>query len=490
MRRKGATEAAILAALRTENRTQCKPPLADSEVEGIARSIGRYAPAATFNKTDSGNAELLAHLYGDGLRYDHRRGRWLLWRGHSWHGDVDGEISRMALEAARARFLAAADVTDTAEKKAQSAWAIASESRQRREAALVLAQSVQPIADAGENWDIDPWLVGVANGAVDLRTGTVREGRPEDRITLALPWQYMPEARAERWERFIAEICGGNSELIDFIHRAAGYSLTGLTTEQCLFVCYGSGANGKSVFLQTLRTVLGPLATNTAFATLELAARATASNDLAALADRRLVTASETNEGARLNEARVKALTGGDTLTARFLYGEFFEFKPACKLWLAVNHRPRVSDDSEGFWRRVRLIPFTRQFQGADADPNLADTLRAEAEGILAWLARGALAWRERGLAPPECVRAATDEYRAESDPLADFLAECCELGPEHTATPGEINRTYGQWADTQGLRGKERLSANALGRRLGDKFKRDRDGRRGRYYRGLQVRL
>ena len=488
MQRRGMTEAAILAALRTENATRYDPPLADSEVESIAKGIARYAPASTFNRTDSGNAELLAHLYGDRLRYDHRRGRWLLWRGHSWHADVDGEIDRMALEAARARFHAAADVADSAEKSAQARWAITSESRQHRAAALALAQSVQPIADAGENWDTAPWLVGVANGVVDLRTGDLCNGRPEDRVVLALARQYRPDARAERWGRFISEIFGGNGDLIDFIHRAAGYSLTGLTTEQCLFVCYGSGANGKSVFLQTLRTVLGPLAVNTAFATLELAARATASNDLAALANRRLVTASETNEGARLNEARVKALTGGDTLTARFLYGEFFEFKPACKLWLAVNHRPRVTDDSEGFWRRVRLIPFTQQFRGAGADPNLADALNAEAEGILAWLVRGVLAWRQRGLEPPDCVRTVTDDYRTESDPLADFLAECCELGPNYTATASVLSKAYGQWADALNLAKHERLSTTALGRKLGDRFDKDRTGQQ-RFYRGLRIR-
>jgi putative DNA primase/helicase len=496
MRRRGMSESAILAALVEENRTRCDPPLSDSEVAGIAKSIGRYTPAGggrvracNFNRTDSGNAELLAHLYGDRLRFDHRRGRLLLWRDHSWHDDVDGEIDRMVLEAARVRFHAAADVADSAEKTAQARWAINSESRQRREAALALVRSVHPVADAGENWDTDPWLVGVANGVVDLRSRKLRDGRPKDRITLALSWPYRPDARAERWERFISEIFGGNDDLIDFIHRAVGYSLTGLTTEQCLFVCYGGGANGKSVFLQTLRTVLGPLAVNTAFATLEFTGRGAASNDLAALADRRLVTASETNEGARLNEARVKALTGGDTLTARFLYREFFQFKPTCKVWLAVNHRPRVTDDSEAFWRRVRLVPFTRQFRGADADPNLADTLHAEAEGILAWLVRGALAWRQRGLEAPECVRTATDDYRIDSDVLGDFLAERCDQGPDYTATPAEISKAYGLWADGLNLSKHERLSTTALGRKLGDRFAKDRTGRQ-RFYRGLRVRL
>jgi putative DNA primase/helicase len=286
----------------------------------------------------------------------------------------------------------------------------------------------------------------------------------------------------------LAEIFGEDADLVDFINRACGYTLTGSVREQCLFVCYGTGANGKTVFLQTLRTVFGPLAVNTGFSTFEQTGRASASNDVAALADRRLVTASEVNESARLNEARVKALTGGDTLTARFLYGEFFQFQPVAKIWLAVNHRPRVADDSEGFWRRVRLIPFVRRFQGRDADPGLADTLRNEAEGILAWLVRGALAWQERGLEPPACVRAATEDYRADSDVLADFLASRCEIGNGLTARTGEIKRAYEAWADGEGLGQRERLTATALGRRFSERFRKERD-RRGRFYVGVGVR-
>ena len=441
-----------------------------------------------FNRTDSGNAELLAHLFGDRLRYDRRRGRWLLWQGHAWHADADGEIDRLVLLAARERFHAAADLADSAEKKRQAEWALTSESRQRREAALALARSVRPIADVGDGWDTEPMLLGVANGVIDLRAGTLRDGKPEDRITLALPWRFRADAEAPRWERFLSEVFAAEAEMIDFISRAVGYGLTGLTLEQCLFICYGIGANGKSVFLQTLLTLLGPLAANTAFQTFELAGRSAASNDVAALADMRIVTAAETNEGARLNEARVKALTGGDTLTARFLYGEFFQFRPAAKFWLGVNHRPRVSDDSDGFWRRVRLIPFLRQFRGADADSHLADTLRAEAEGILAWAVRGCLAWQERGLEPPEAVKAATADYRSEADPLADFLATCTELGPDFEATPAEINRAYGRWAEAEGLRERDRLTTTGLGRRLGERFRKGRDTRGGRVYAGLRV--
>src|SRR5262249_35646441 len=155
--------------------------------------------------------------------------------------------------------------------------------------------------------------------------------------------------------------------------------------------------------------------------TVELQNRASIPNDLAALTDRRLVTASETNDGARFNEARIKALTGCDPITARFLHGEFFTFRPVAKFWLSVNHKPRVADDSYGFWRRVRLIPFTRQFRD-DADTQLETKLREELPGILGYLVRGCLEWQRQGLKPPTRVQAATETYREESDSLGQFI--------------------------------------------------------------------
>ena len=451
---------------------------------------GEVANPCAFHTTDSGNAEALAALYGHRLRYDYRQRRWLLYRGHSWHSDADGAIDRLALEAARARLRAAADLTDTDEQTRQTKWGIRSESAERRAAALSLARSERPIADGGVGWDADPWLLGVSNGVVDLRTGTLRDGKSEDRITLALPWPYDPSAKCPRWERFNVEIFNDDADLVDFVHRAVGCTVSGSTREQVWFLLHGGGANGKTTFLQVLRYLFGPLAINTPFATFELSPRQPASNDLAALASKRLVTSAETRENARLNEARIKNLTGGDTMTARFLYQEFFEFEPACKIWLAVNHRPRVGDDSEGFWRRMREIPFTRQFLGDEADEDLILALKAEVEGILAWCVRGAAAWQERSLKnPPACVTAAVAEYRAASDPLADFLSECCVVGDNCEAASADLYRVYGEWAKANGLTDRERLKRTGFGRRMGDRFERFKPGRQGWYYRGVGLR-
>ena len=198
-------------------------------------------------------------------------------------------------------------------------------------------------------WDADPWLLAVANGVVDLRTGTLREGRPDDRITMHSPVCYIPEAVCPRWLAFLGEVFGDDDELIDFIWRACAYSLTGLTNAECHFLCFGSGCNGKGTFNRVQRDILGDYAANTAFSTLEMSSRNSIPNDLAALYGKRLVTASELNEAVRLNEARMKMLAGQDPVTARFLHGEYFTFVPNAKFWLAVNHKPMVNDDSTGF---------------------------------------------------------------------------------------------------------------------------------------------
>jgi putative DNA primase/helicase len=430
------------------------------------------APAAAggFARTDAGNGEYFARLHGNRLRYDHRRGRWLVWADHWWRDDDTRQVRRLAKEAARERYGQATAIGDLRERADEARFAIGSENRARLDAMLLAAQSEPPIADGGAHWDADPWLLGVSNGVVDLRTGTLRAGSPDDRITLHTEVAFEPGARCPRWERFLDEVFAGDEDLIGYIARAMGYSLTGDTTEQCLFTCYGRGANGKSVFLTIARAMAGLYAANTPFSTFELRTHNSIPNDLAALAGRRMVTASETAEGTRLNESRLKALTGSDPITARFLHGEFFTYRPVAKFWLAVNHTPRVSDDSYGFWRRVRLIPFTRQFT-MDADRTLAEVLLGELPGILAWAVRGALAWQDRGLLPPDAVSAATEDYRTESDPLVEFVDGKCVVGEDVVVGATAAYRAYRAWALEAGLAERETLTATNFGGRMKSRF-------------------
>jgi putative DNA primase/helicase len=440
-----------------------------------------------FPRTDAGNAELLTALYGDRVRYDHRRRRWLSWQGEWWAPDVDSEVVRLAKETARRRYLDAASIDNLKEREAEANWAIASENRFRLEAALNLAKAELPIADAGDRWDADGSLLGVANGVIDLRTGQLRPGRRDDRITMHTAVPFYPDAECPRWETFLLEIFGGDEELVDYVWRAMGYSLTGDTSEQCHFICWGSGWNGKTTFQRVQREVMGDYSANTPFATLEMSSRYAIPNDLAALVGKRLVTASELNEAVRLNEARLKMLAGEDPVTARFLHGEFFTFLPVAKFWLSVNHKPFVNDDSTGFWRKVRLIPFTQSFEGR-AGKDLKDVLRSEYQGVLAWTVRGCLEWRKRGLGPPEVVRTATLAYRAESDPLAVFLRERCVVGAGFTAKASALYREYLAWSEDAGLKERERLSNTRFGRLMAERFKR-REQSSGNFYEGIGLR-
>lgn len=439
------------------------------------------------NRTDSGNAELFARLYGDRVRFDHARNRWLLWGEHWWKDDGDAEIIRLAKDAARHRYLEAVNISDRSEREAEASWAITSESRAKIDATLALARAERPIADSGKRWDANPWLFAAANGVIDLQTGTRRSGCQSDRITMQSPINFQPGAKCTKFEKSLKQIFADNAALIAFVQRAVGYSLTGITTEQCLFMGHGGGSNGKTTFLTAVGRALGDYGYNMPFSTIEFQRQAAIPNDLAALVGRRFVTASEANESSRLNEARVKALTGCDPITARFLHGEFFTFRPVAKFWIAVNHKPRVSDTSFGFWRRVRLIPFTVQFSGDAVDKGLENALAEEAPGILAWAVRGCLAWQKEGLNPPDEVTSATAEYQQESDPLRDFIAERCVEGQHGAVKGSDFYKTYKAWADEQGLSERERLSSTAFGKRASDRFNKKRDGD-GVWYEGVAL--
>ena len=424
-----------------------------------------------FPLTDAGNAELFAALYGHILRFDHARNRWLIWEEHRWAPDSDGEVRRLAKKAARVRYRTALDIEDLDLRGKTASSAVRSESRQRLDACLALARSEHPIADSGMTWDPDPYLLGVANGVVDLRTGMIRSGHPDDRLTMQVPVQYHVKAECPRWQQFLHQVFQRDGELIGFVQRALGYSLTGSVREQVLFLCYGTGSNGKSVFLDMLRNVLGDYAMNIPFTVLELQQRPSLTNDLASMAGRRLVTSSETNESTRLNEARIKALTGGDPITARFLYSESFTYEPVAKFWLAVNHLPRVRDDSYGFWRRVRVLPFNEQFTGDDADKGLPFKLLEELPGILNWGVQGALNWRLVGLAPPSAVMTATQAYRKDNDELDGFVADCCVVADGVRAEPGHLFSEYQRWSKEQGILERHRLGSRSFGTRIRERF-------------------
>lgn len=449
-------------------RHRCDPQPTDRDLREIARSACRYEEGVVdeFPLTESGDSEHFAALNAGTLCYDHRMERWLLFDGVRWRPQGDGEVDRLALLAMRDRQRRAVGAG-----RERARWAIGGEGRARRANMLHLAQSVITLANSGDAWDEDPWLLGVRNGVVDLRTGELRAGRCEDRITMQTRYPYDASAACPQWEAWLAEILKDDLELVPFVHRALGYSITGDCREEVFFMCVGDGRNGKGTLINIVGEVMGDYHDNLSFHSLERGNHGPkeTTNDLAKLHRKRIVTAQEA-VGGRFDESRVKSLTGRDPITARFLYREEFTFVPDLKLWLSVNKPPRVRDDSTGFWSRPRIIPFRQCYLGRE-DKTLKDRLRAEGPGILAWLVRGCLAWQGQGLPNPDGVKVAIEEYRASEDVLGEFYDERCVVSEAARCRPSELFDSYVRYCDA--VRARNRLGSKGFSQQVAKRFRR-----------------
>lgn len=414
--------------------------------------------------TDVGNAERLVDVHGRDLRWVQRWKTWLVWDGRRWRRDETLELERRAKGVVREMFTEAAKLPSD-ERKPYVQHAVQSEGMSRLDAMTRLARSVTGVPILHDALDQTPMLLTVRNGTVDLRTGDLR---PHDRGHLGTKLAdiaYDPAAQCPTWLATLNVIFSGDAALLGYFQRAVGYSLTGDTREQVLHLCYGSGANGKSTVLDVMADLAGEYGCAADFSTfLEQGNSSGPRNDVARLAGARLVRSSEVGEGKKLNEGLIKSLTGGDVVSARFLYSEDFEFKPQFKLWLAANHKPVIRGNDHAIWRRVRLIPFEVTIPPEQRDGQLPDKLRAELPGILAWAVAGCLEWLAEGLRPPDRVMAATEEYRTESDSLGAFLAEECEAGQYHEVRAGDLYAAYKRWAKENG---EWEMSNQAFGRRI-----------------------
>ena len=317
-----------------------------------------------------------------------------------------------------------------------------------------MAANLEGLSAKLSDFDSDRWLLNVENGVLNLRTGKLEAHDPARRTMKLAPVVFDPHAKAPAWEKFLDRIFAGDRSLVDYVQRAAGYSMTGDTGAQAFFILHGSGANGKTTFLEAVRFVLGDysarLDTEAILATKKTGG---ATSDLARLHKIRFVCSSEIGDGRRANEALIKDMTGGAAISARFLYKEPFEFKPVLKLWIDTNARPTIGDESEGFWRRVRLIPFEVQIPEDERDPDLPKKLEAEASGILSWILEGCLRWQKKGrLVAPKEVTQATNTYRSDMDSVAQWLEECCERDATAETQVAVAYRSYREWAQSTGL--------------------------------------
>jgi putative DNA primase/helicase len=445
---------------------------------------GGDAPFPGFNLTDLGNAARLVHRHGRNLRYCWLWRKWLVWDGKRWVKDDTGEVYRLAKDTVASIYQEAASAPDDDTRKALAKHAMRSEAGARIKEMVDLARSDVPVTP--DELDASPDLLNVLNGTIDLRTGELREHRREDLITKIAPTKYRPDAAAPTWEAFLERVLPGE-DVRAFVQRAVGYSATGDTSEQVMFINHGGGANGKTTCQEAIAAALGDYAMRAPTEMLLTKRSGGIPNDVARLKGARFVSASETEEGRRLAESLVKDLTGQDSITARFMWAEFFDFSPTHKLWLSTNHKPEIRGTDNAIWRRIRLIPWSVTIPPAEQDKKLPTALRGELAGILAWIVRGCLQWRREGLQAPNEVRKATGEYRAEMDVLAGFLAECCELDTDHWEYAKDLYECYKRWCDENGERPEPQRK---FGGRLGERgFQRDRGGSRGAgIWRGVRL--
>ncbi len=412
-------------------------------------------------------------LYGRRFRYVPQSGKWLVWDGRRWTVDHEGRITEAAKLTARRLLDEAVQISDKQLREEALKWALRSESAASIKAMIELARSIRGVPVMPDQFDVDPMLLNVRNGVVDLVTGELHHHDPARLITKIVPVEFDPGAVAPTWRRFLEQMLP-DPEVRAFMQRLMGYCLTGRVTEHKLPIAWGGGANGKTTFFEAMLNVLGDYGQE-APADLLTDDGDKHPTGVARLHGARLVVASETKGSSRLDEGLVKRLTGGDRIVARYMYRDFFEFDPTHKIVLLTNHKPEVRDNSNAMWRRLRVVPFTITIPETKQDKDLPEKLRAEAEGILAWAVQGCLAWQQHGLGEPIAVQLATTSYQAESDQVTGFLDECSTTDTQARVKASELYAAYLAWAEANG---DEPLSQRDFGRALTERgFHRYRSG-------------
>lgn len=396
------------------------------------------------NYTDEALALLFAARHVRNLRFVAAWSRWLVWDEARWQTDDTLRAFDLARKICR-------EEAAKCEKGKGGGLARALASAPTVAAVERLAKADRRLAATVDQWDADPWLLNTPAGVVDLNTGKNRPHRPQDyltKLTGAAPDASCP---IPTWLKFLDRVTAGDVELVEFLQRAAGYSLAGVTYEHALFFFYGTGGNGKTTFLNILAAAAGDYHRTAPIDTFTATKGERHSTDVAGLRGARLVTAVETQEGRRWDESKIKTLTGGDKVSARFMRQDYFDFTPQFKLLIAGNHKPGLRSVDEAIRRRFHLVPFTVTIPVAERDKILFEKLKQELPGILAWMIQGCIGWQARGLAPPVAVTSATAAYLEAEDAIAAWIDECCERDPAAWERSAVLFGSWTAWAERSG---------------------------------------
>lgn len=419
--------------------------------------------------TDNGNANRFVDAFGEDVRFVHEWDAWLLWDGTRWKRDEREAIIGLAREIPGQILAEAVKHPDDTRQKALVKWAMQSQSVNRLLAIPRLARTDERVTIAAEALDSDPFAFNVANGTVNLRTGGITQHDKSEGITLYSPVTYNPRAPYPMWESFLTAVFAGDEELISFVQRCVGYSLSGSTKEQSLFLVNGPQGTGKTTFIETIRLLFGSYGRNADPSTfMQKRNTSRATPEIAQLQGARFVSSSETEENERMASGLVKRLSGSTRITAANLYAAPFEFDPVLKLWIDTNFRPRVSAEDDAIWARIVLLPFEVVFRHTPIEvKDYKSVLKSELPGILRWAVEGCLAWQADGLQRPESVEKALAGYRDENDAVGAFIEDVCITGPDVSCGVRELYHAFSAWAhDTNEYQYKERHFKQIMERR------------------------
>lgn len=445
--------------------------VAESPVNQTTPDVVPAAPEREL-RTELGNARRIVRLHGKDMRYSAARG-WVIWDGKRWKPDDTGEADRRSQAAIVSMLDDAKTMGASEDAESLVKWAIKSQKAGVIEASLRLARTQAAVALTPAAFDRHPYLLNVENGTLDLRTGEIRAHRQEDLITKLCPVKYDPAAFSPLWQQTVEKFLP-DPEIRSFVQRYLGSCLTGDPSDQAFAVFCGGGGNGKTTILETATRILGDYFVGTPFSTLTAKRDQSGSTaDLASLAGARFVLAAEPPERITLNASTVKYLTGGDTITARLLYRDFFSFVPEFKLALMTNYRPNIEENSHAIWRRVHLVPFGVRIPDSDRIEGFKERIWEEGrEGAFRWLVEGCMEWQTERLNPPDAIRAANAEYRSEEDEFGSFIEEkTAEIAGSVTRASALVS-AYNKWAKENGADG---MSAKALAGKLRQRGLRNR---------------
>lgn len=423
--------------------------------------------------TDVTNCTYFLKAYSEKIRFCVTWNKFLIWNGTFWQTDTRSGVESLCIKFVHKMYRGLRVINDLQMQKDFEKHLIKSESFRRIQALVGLLKISEEIIVEDNELDTDEYLFNVQGIMLNLKNGKGMNPDPKYLITKKSNFIYDREAKCLTWDIFLMQIFNKDFELIHFVQKAMGYAMSGDVSEQCLFILWGTGANGKSTFLNVLQHLFGDYACSTGTETF-MKKTTEHSNDLARLKGARLVTTSEAKQGKPISESLIKQITGEDMLVARFLYGEYFTFKPTFKIFMATNHKPKIKGADNGIWRRIKMIPFTVTIPPEQRDKNLTKKLTAENSGILNWLIQGYAMWTKEGLKnEPDAVKEANEEYRFDMDSVGTFVSECFEIDASMRWKLGNkiLYDTYLKWCNKNNERP---LSHKGLSMRMQEKgFKR-----------------